>query len=252
MTTQHSTGAFGQRAEFRSPNLEAKLKPWYEEALAQFEHLPYLRLLCYFDSENPEWLQRLYGDYAAIHTPIIGGGPWPQYVERYFLDRHGDFAFDNLIYVPRTAFAQQKVSFEIALAHELQHFMQWGKVLEANNLLYQNLASFDPLTQIKPWGLPHNRDALIVAIGVAKAVCGPEAVREFIDTQVADGREKGNISKQQMWTWASRILLSPAPYDMRADTDRLVQRYKANLMEIKSDIDFSVSDRWEPTPKKGS
>ena len=238
--------------EFRSQDLRVKLNPRFEEVLRHFKSLPRLRLLCYFDNENPEWLQRQYGEFAAIHTPVIGGGAWPQYVEHFFFDSNWDFAFDNLIYVPGTKYIEEKVSFVIVLAHEMQHFVQWGnsrKVLEANNLLYQHLASFDPMTQLKPWGLPHNREALIVAIRAAQAVCGSEVVKQFVDAQIRDGRERNNLSKTQMWEWALSILRSTPPYDLRGETDFLVQKYKTDLLKLGSQIDFSAREWWAETPQ---
>src|SRR6266481_169738 len=133
---------------FASPNLRAKLRPWYSKVLKQFPKLPSLKLLCYFDNDNPEWLQRQYGQFAGIHVPVIGGGFWPGYVEQLFFDYSTEeLAFDNLIYIPKTKYSHEEVSFVIIFAHELQHFVQWGysrKVAEVNSLLLQNLSSFDP------------------------------------------------------------------------------------------------------------
>lgn len=215
--------------------------------LKQFPKLPSLRLLCYFDNDNPEWLQRQYGQFAGIHVPVISGGVWPRYVEEHFLDYStGEFAFDNLIYIPQTKYAQETVSFVIIFAHELQHFVQWGdsrKVAEANTLLLQNLGSFDPLTELKPWGLPNNREAMIVANRVAETLCGVKAVRGFIDTQIADGKRDNNFSKTQLWEWV-RGLRPATVCNLLQETDLLVQKYRKQLQGLKSEIDFSKTKWW--------
>jgi len=182
---------------------------------------------------------------TGIHTPIVGSGTWPRYVSRHFYSSD-DFAFDNLIYVPGTKYAGEDISFVIVFAHEVQHFVQWGfarKVSQANTLLLWNLAQFDPNTDMKPWGLPNNREAMIIAKRVAEAVCGTEAVKDFITAQIADGKSSKNISKAQLWEWV-RTLTPSTRYDLLKETDRLVQKYKSQLQGLKSDIDFSTSKWW--------
>ncbi len=233
--------------EFASPDLRAKLRPWCNKVLKRFPKLPPLKLLCYFDNENPEELQQQFGQFSGIHTPILGGGTWPRHVSRHFFNYlRGDLAFDNLIYIPKTQYAQKEVSFVIIFAHELQHFVQWGhsrKVAEANALLLQHLSSFDPGTELKPWGLPNNREAMIVAKRVAEAVCGGEAVKGFIETQVADGKSCNNVSKTQLWMWV-RTLTPSTRYDLLQETDLLVQKYRKQLQGLESDINFSKGEWW--------
>jgi hypothetical protein len=232
---------------YRSSDLEAKLRPLCEEVLRVFSKLPSPRLLCYFDDEDAEWLHREIGDFVAVHTPIVGSGAWPSYVEQFFLDSRANLAFDNLIYVPRTKYVEDRTSLVITFAHELQHFVRFAnsrKVSRVNSLLHQHLGAFDPTTDIRPWGLPLNRDAMIVAKRVAEAVCGPEAVAHYMDSQIAEGRRVGNTSKVQMWQWAKSISPSSLPYDLCKETDRLVQRYKTQLLGLKSEIDFSVPEWW--------
>ena len=215
--------------EFKTPSLRAKLRRLCNGVVEQFLKLPSLRLLCYFDDEYPEELRQqltLWGvttPFTGIHTPIIGSGTLPNYVRRLFFDySSGDFAFDNLIYLPGTKYVEDDVALVIVFAHELQHFVQWGfarKVSQASTLLYWNLAQFDPNTDLKPWQLPNNVDAMIVAMRVAETVCGTEAVRAFVDKQVAEGKVEKNISKTELWTWVRTLspvcllYTSPSPRD---------------------------------------
>ncbi len=239
--------------EFKAPSLRGKLRSVISRVLKQFPKLPSLRLLCYFDDAYPEELRHqlaLWGVHTpptGIHTPIIGSGTWPNYVSRYFFDySSGDLAFDNLIYVPGTKYAGEDISFVIVFAHELQHFVQWGfarKVSHANTLLLWNLAQFNPNTDLKPWGLPNNQEAMIVAKRAAESICGVEAVKAFIAAQIADGKSSKNISKAQLWEWV-RTLTPSTRYDLLKETDRLVQKYKPQLQGLKSDIDFSKAKWW--------
>lgn len=113
--------------KFRPNDLEASLKSECEEVLTQFQYLPPLRLLCYFDNESPEWFQSERGQFAGIHASIIGSGKWPHYVEKYFYDSMGNFAFDNLIYIAGPKYTRKGIAFVMVFAHALQNFVQWGE-----------------------------------------------------------------------------------------------------------------------------
>jgi len=231
--------------EFKSRELE-RIRPLCDRILQQFDKLPALRLLCYFDDEIPDWMLRVHGEFQIAHTPIIGGGTWPPYVKKYFFDLHGERAYDNLIYVPTSNYLHGEVSFVIILAHALQHFVQWGfsrKIYKANSILFNKLRLFEPTTNAKPWDIPFNREAMIVAKKVAIAVCGEKAVAEFVEAQIADGRNSKNTSKEQQWLCFREITISTS-YDSCKETDRLVQKYKQQLLALKSGIDFSKPKWW--------
>lgn len=237
---------FKVRFEPTPSDLQAKLQPLGEEVLKRFPKLPPLRLLCYFDAQNPEWLQHRFGEFTGIHTPVIGGGTWPEYVSKHFLSSSGEFAFDDLIYIPNSGYVQQKVPFTIVLAHEIQHFVQRGftpRIAKANALLLWNLTRFDPNTELKPWGLPNNREAMIVARHVAESICGKGAVDAFVLAQVKDGETKNNVSKAQLWRWASTLTPSTR-FNLLKETDKFVQKYRQQLQSLKSDIDFSKPKWW--------
>lgn len=237
---------FAASFESTSPDLKAKLQPWCNEVLKEFLRLPPRRLLCYFDSEQPEWLKHQFGEFTGIHTRIIGGGTWPLYVSKHFFNSGGGFAYDDLIYIPESRYVEQYVPFVIVFAHELQHFVQHGfspKISEANGLLLWNLARFDPDTKLKPWGLPNNLEAMIVAKRVADSVCGKKSVKDFVQVQIQDAKNTHNDSKAQLWQWVSTFKSSDS-YDLIKETDRLVQRYKPQLQGLKSNINFSKSKWW--------
>lgn len=237
---------FKVRFEPTPSDLQAKLQPLGEEVLRRFPKLPSLRLLCYFDDQNSEWLQRRFGEFTGIHTPVIGAGTWPECVSKHFLSPSGEMAFDDLIYIPNSGYAQQKVPFTIVFAHEIQHFVQRGftpKIAKANALLLWNLTHFDPTTELKPWELPNNRAAMVVARRVAESICGKEVLEDFVLAQIKDGETKSNISKTKLWRWASTLTPS-SRYDLLKETDKFVQKYRQQLQSLKSDIDFSKPRWW--------
>lgn len=228
--------------KFRSNDLKASLESECGKVLAQFQSLPPLRLLCYFDNENPEWLQTERGKFSGIHASIIGGGAWPKYVEEYFYDSMQHFAFDNLIYIPGQKNTKQGISFVMVFAHALQHFVQWGKsrkVAAANNLLFNNIAHWDPHTRLRSWDIPHHREAMMVSKQVAENLYGVEAVDAFINAKIVEGQDENNVSKQELWK-VYRSLSPSTPYNVLEETDRLVQEYKTKLLELKSEVDFSI------------
>ena len=232
--------------EFKSTDLRTKLRVLCDQVLKQFQHLPSLRLLCYFDDENPELLQKQFGQFAGIHTPLIGAGTWPGYISEHFFDSDGEFAFDNLIYVPKTIHVLEEISFVIVFAHELQHFVQWGfarKIYQANALLFQNLLSFDPRTNAKTWDIPSNREAMIISKRVAKALFGGEAVERYMNKQIIESDTSHNTCKSQLWVFFRNLSSSPS-YNLRKETDILVQKYKKQLVHLDSEIDFSNAKWW--------
>ena len=237
---------FQVRFEPMPSELQSKLQPLGEEVLKRFPSLPRLRLLCYFDDQNPEWLQGQFGEFTGIHTPVIGGGTWPEYVSRLFFASSGEFAADHLIYIPNSRYLQQQVPFVIVFAHEVQHFVQAGlmpKIAKANTLLLWNLARFDPTTHLRPWELPNNCEAMIVAKRVAESICGEAAVRDFVLAQIDQGKKQNNASKTQLWQWVS-TLTSSTSYDLLMETDRLVQKYRPQLQGLDSSVDFSKARWW--------
>src|ERR1700730_16552026 len=148
------------RLKFRTPALEAARKPTCEVVLRHFK-LPPLRLLCFFDDENPIDLDYQIGSsYCGVHATVVGSGLiWPSYVDDLFLDFTGDFLYDNIIYINgRTC--SSPVATVITLAPELQHFVQYGsmnKIWRANTLIY-NILRNGPPTTIRAWEIPCEGD----------------------------------------------------------------------------------------------
>lgn len=64
----------------------------------------------------------------------------------------------------------------ITLAHELQHFSQYGR----NRAVRETTLS-------KPWYLPSEREAMIASKRVAEGLFGRDAVARFAETRIVAG-----------------------------------------------------------------
>ena len=84
---------------------------------------------------------------------------------------------------------------------------------------------------------------MMVSKRVAEDLYGKEQVAVFIDAQIFDGQHENNANKKEIWE-VYRDLQPSASYDVLKETDRLVQEYKAKLMELDSGIDFSTQQWW--------
>ena len=203
--------------------------------------LPDLRLLCFFDDEDPPCFeQRFKGKYRGFHTPVIGSGYLPQHIHRYLFETGGNHAFDNLIYL-RGSTCKSNIGTVITFAHELQHFVQHAtafKVSVANNLFYKNLRDFDPDSAAKAWNIPHEQEAMMVSKRVAEVVLGKDAVGEYITSRI--------VAEDDPHYWEYFQSLSPhTTFDLCAETIRWVDRYRPKLLGLgQSKVDFSQSEWW--------
>jgi len=198
-------------------------------------------VLCYFDDENPVHFDRIIGSrYCGFQTRIIGSGSdWPEYVKDLFYEPTGDFAFDNVIYINgRTSLGL--ASTIITLAHEVQHFMQYGysrKVWMANTLIYQLLRQGPP-TQIKAWDIPSEHDAISVSKRVAEELIGAESLAAYADAQIAAQNDP------EKWKFFRDLSVS-TPFDLLAQTKPWVAKYREHLIGIQQrDVDFAQGEWW--------
>lgn len=239
------------RVEFKSVQLEENRKALCLSVLEAF-HLPALRLLCYLDDVNPqELLNELRAEFlCGIHAPVLGSGTLalPPYVSSFFIDQStGEITFDNFIYVCARA-TDTEVGTAITLAHELQHFVQCGtgkKILHVNNLLYQNVRSFEPAWDAKPWDIPSEYEAMLVSKRIAQKLFAPDIVTDFAKSQIASGEDIGK--------WEFFLELdTETNFELLRQTDILVHRYRSNLQQLVahpaewefSTLDFSKPEWW--------
>jgi hypothetical protein len=226
---------------FKTPELDSTLRSVCELVLTHFTLPPY-KLLCFFDDDNPAHLDKDIGSaYCGFHAPIIGSGViWPGYVESLFLDWSGEFAFENTIYLNGRTTSSIPGTV-ITLAHELQHFVQFGffrKVWRANTFIY-NLLRDGPPTEIKAWDLPLEMDAMAVSKRVSELVLGEAVIKTYADAQIALGNDPGK------WKFFATLSAShlTEPF-LLAATKPWVVRYMPELKAIKQrDVDF-LQDEW--------
>jgi hypothetical protein len=76
------------RLEFKTPELNAAIKPSCERVLAKFK-LPPFRLLCFFDNENPVEFDWLGTFYCGFHVPVVASGAMPTYMDNFLFDSMG-------------------------------------------------------------------------------------------------------------------------------------------------------------------
>lgn len=228
--------------KFKTPELEASRRLTCEGVLEHFK-LPAYRLLCFLDDENPvEFDNQIGSCYCGVHSPIIGSGlVWPSHVEALFYDSIGDFAYENVIYINgRTC--STLAGTVITLAHELQHFVQYGftrKVWRANTFIY-NILRDGPPTTIKAWDLPLEIDTMVVSKRVGELVLGEEVAKVHAEAQIAAGNDPGK------WRFFQTLsALHETQFNLLEETKPWVEKYRAELKTIKQrDVDFLQSEWW--------
>ncbi len=224
---------------FRTEALKVRLEAHCLRVLEHFE-LPALKLLCFFDDENPQCFAVL-GPYRGFQMPVKGSGYFPPYIRRLFFDSRGGIAFDNVIYVPgsTSAFTTGTV---ITFAHELEHFVQYGtayKVWVSNTLLYKHLPTFEPTTTAKAWDIPHEQDAMIVSKRVAGVVVGTDVVSAYAASRIADNDDV------LYWKYFEG-LPSAGSFGLLTETIPWVDRYRPQLIGLRqSEVDFSKVEWWQ-------
>jgi hypothetical protein len=206
---------------FKTERLKADREAVCERVIDRFDlPLQILRLLCYFDDEDPPKLQELEKFLCGFHAPIMRLEPWvlPEYVEACIsCDMHGDFLFDNLIYLCGRVCATD-IGTAITLAHELQHFSQYSKgraLWDANSVLREK-------SLFKPCDLPSEREAMIASKRVAEVLFDQDAVARFAEARVVDGDDP------QKWEFFLN-LSSSAIYNLEEETARLIKALRGSL-----------------------
>jgi len=235
---------------FKSPALQSEREPLCKRVLSRFPQLPAYKLLCYIDDEIPNYLPAL--DYlpepnrafSGLHVPIRGGGNWPPHVQEWFYTSEHEFAFDNLIYIPGTKYATDPVTFVMILAHEFQHFVQYGESEAAwrvNDILICNVGVFDPSAMV--WEIPYERDAMIVSKRVTEYEFGTQAVQQLMEREIADANTNRNIAKKEVWTFLSG-LSSAEVYNWCEETSRVVEKYRPHLETNLSWEEMDLLNTW--------
>lgn len=188
--------------------------------------------------------------YRGFHVPISGRGDLPHYLLYGFfhplelgMSYEDSIAFDNLIYIRQSTCLDRPVGFVTAYAHELQHFVQYGRtprLAEVNRNLYFSIGKLD--RNVIPSEIPNERDADITAKRVAEKVCGVEATNQFAEGQIQSMENCGDAVQKARWVFF-RNVPSTTLYDLLQETLPFIDKYKGR-------IDFGI-DTTQPEWWKG-
>jgi len=143
-------------------------------------------------------------------------------------------AFDSLIYI-RHSTCDDPTGLVECYAHELQHFVQYGRtprLWAANGVLYQKLKELEPTSVVTD--IPTEREANIVSKRVAEKVCGVEAVKKFAEERVRFMDECGNHEERDRWIFF-RDTPSATQFNLLDATLPLVEMYRG-VLDFKMDI----------------
>lgn len=186
--------------------------------------------------------------YCGFHVPISGRGVLPHYLLHGFfhspklgMSYEDSIAFDNLIYIRQSTCLDLPVGFVTAYAHELQHFIQYGrtpKLWEVNRNLYVSIGELD--RNVIPSEIPTERDADITAKRVAEKVCGVEATNQFAERQIQSMENCGVAVQKARWVFF-RNVPSTTRYDLLQETLPFIDKHKDR---IDFGIDTTQPEWW--------
>jgi hypothetical protein len=203
-----------------------------------------LKVLCFFDAEDPAELRYRFGaGNRGVHWPVKGGlMDWPDYMHSVVapVDPNSyavTWPFASLIYLYGST-CQNELGLTLTFAHELQHFLQYAnerRLWEANVLLMQLVGDASMILK-GIWEIPMERQARLVAKQVAENLYGKESVRQYVSTRINDS-VAADDKEVQDWQFVQEIVADD-PYNLAAETNRLVQQHKVRLIELQASQDY--------------
>jgi hypothetical protein len=106
----------------------------------------------------------------------------------------------------------------ITLAHELQHFSEYGR----NRAVWDTNTFIRETTLSKPWDLPSEREARIGSKRVAEGLFGRDAVPRFAETRIVAGDDPQK--------WECFLTLSASEtLNFHQETNRLIEALRGSL-----------------------
>lgn len=225
-----------------------------ERVIAAFGHpLPELRMLIYLDESDCQDLRIDIGAAnRGLHFPVKESTvrqirvPMPMYLllNEQFTDGVVTFAYNNAIYIHDST-CSNEVALTMNLAHEFQHFMQYGfkRQAWAANTLAMNLSKQTFRTLGFTWAdIATEHEARIVSKRIAERICGEERVREYIDLR---RNQAANAADADDWAFIQTID-AYREFDLERETQRMYRRICAHrqeltdrLLEVVDDPDFA-------------
>jgi Zn-dependent peptidase ImmA (M78 family) len=164
---------------------------------------------------------------------------WPEYITRHFLARDPEtdkyildpktgripFVYDQVIYLYGTTCADS-VGRVMTLAHELQHFVQYGFHRELHK------RNFEFCGRLPAYEIPTEKEARITAKRIAEKLCGMEQVAHYIARKISDADSRGALEADEIKQWEDEAkdwrfiqkLDSSISYDLEIETERVRRR----------------------------
>ncbi len=234
---------------------ETGLESLCQKVLGCFR-LPHQSLICIFDNmERPEFT-RCFGEgccgfFYPTQFPTSALGfdfRLPSDIIERLRDSQ-DRTYDILIYLTHRV-CQSTTGTVITIAHELQHFMQYGfsyKVYMANDAIRQ-IRTIKENNSL-PWGLPAEHEAVLASKKVSEEVLGKDSVLGYAEQQKEAGKHKNDWRESEKWSF----FLASDPqesFDFLEQTKPLVDQNRKALVEQfpvcnSEEPDFTKENWWE-------
>jgi hypothetical protein len=225
----------------------------------EFTDLPPERLLIFLDNEDAECFREKWGPMNRGFFTSLNGGvlltlgipldKWPERITRHFLARDPEtgkyildpetggikFVYDQVIYLYGTT-CDDSVGRVMTLAHELQHFVQYGFHRELHK------KNFEFLRRLPAYEIPIEKEARIIAKRIAEKekLCGTEQVANYIARKISDADDHinsgansvGALEENEIKQWQDEAkdwrfiqeLDSSIPYDLATETELVRHR----------------------------
>ncbi|MGD0631772.1 MAG: hypothetical protein ABR987_20770 [Terracidiphilus sp.] len=240
--------------------------------IGQFENLPDLRLLAFFDDEDAPFFRRNFGEINRGIFIVLEGIPtieWPEYLTEHIYafddwryEQHSlietNVLFENVIYM-YGAICSDPVGRVMTFAHELQHFCQYG----FNRTLWAECKLFWGL--LPAYEIPTEREARIVSKHIAEELCSPDAVNQYISRRIDEAEyhispkvgDHDSLSPEEIQNWQNDLddwrfiqqLDELTPYDLATGTKLTFHRLtehqdelEKRLQEFKDRAEFKEVD----------
>jgi hypothetical protein len=228
-----------------------------KRVLDEFQILPQLRLLSFFDDTDAPFFRGNFGQFNRGQFIALEGTrtiEWPDYITKHIYTCDDSLSvkvlFDNVIYIYGTTCADQ-VGRVMTFAHELKHFVQYGfnRNLWAKSRLFWGI--------LPAYEIPAEREARIWAKRIAVKLCDDNRVNQYIaqkidyaERLIPEGTEDRKAIQDEIedWRFVQRLDTSIS-YDLEAGTSsafhRLVERrdeLEKTLQDLKTRPEFKDLD----------
>jgi hypothetical protein len=216
------------------------------------DQLPNESLLCFLDDEDWNAPRNGVGEACGFYTATRRLDEWPPLRIAEALVKNGSVAYESFVYLFGSTCSVRE-GLAMSVAHELQHFIQHGtsKKAWAIGQIASRLLKELPMPRVNEIGVnswcdvPIERQAWMTGKRVAEAVLGGEAVRKYIDAQIATVTRPIDLAD---WKLVREIDASLA-YDFDAETVSFMPRLSAHrnqleryLSVLRNDPDFADID----------